>query len=69
MVLEPVVSTTGVPTKICVLKGRLQRKSNLPARAVIPVILQNSVVWTVLFEKPTICKAYSTTNPIYPRMS
>jgi hypothetical protein len=32
MVLEPVVSTTGVPTEICVLKGRRQRKSNLPAQ-------------------------------------
>jgi hypothetical protein len=27
-----VVSTTGVPTEISVLKGRRQRKSNLPAQ-------------------------------------
>jgi hypothetical protein len=33
MVLEPVVSTTGVTTEICVLKGRRQRKANLPAQA------------------------------------
>jgi hypothetical protein len=32
MVLEPVVSTTGVTTEICVLKGRRKRKSNLPAQ-------------------------------------
>jgi hypothetical protein len=30
MVVEPVVSTTGVPTGICVLKGRRQRKAKLP---------------------------------------
>jgi hypothetical protein len=32
MVLKPVVSTTGGPTEICVLKGRRQRKANLPAQ-------------------------------------